>query len=221
MSEAQPQEEAMSSTTSDQVQHARETSLRVFASELNESTFDFKPSDSERAPRYVLLPTCARVNRIFLVGALIDVEEHTNKNGDPFLTGNIHDGTETFSIMASSYDPDALNQLGGIEPPEIVACVGKPRVNANGDETYVNVDIESIIEVNVAERKKWVIDTAKKTKGRIIQADQLNQLDEVRGTTQTEEDYLFARKKYPSKSPSDYFQPIHEAIETIILSDGE
>ena len=53
----------------------RETAYRVFAAEFDDTTLSYAESDEERAPNYVVTPTGARVNRLFVVGVLTEVEQ--------------------------------------------------------------------------------------------------------------------------------------------------
>ena len=53
----------------------REVAYRVFAAEFEDSTISHSESDEERAPNYVITPTGARANRLFVVGVLTEVEQ--------------------------------------------------------------------------------------------------------------------------------------------------
>ena len=52
---------------SEREQHGRQLAYRVFSSEFNQATYRFQESDDDRAPVYVLLPTGAAANRVFIV----------------------------------------------------------------------------------------------------------------------------------------------------------
>ena len=53
----------------------REVARRVFAQELRDSNLASKDESDQYAPQYILTPTGAKVNRIFLVGTLIEKED--------------------------------------------------------------------------------------------------------------------------------------------------
>ena len=76
---------------SDEIQE-REVARRLFAVEFDDATLSYSESDEERAPNYVVTPTGARVNRLFAVGALTEVESVN----DDVLRGRIADSTGAF-----------------------------------------------------------------------------------------------------------------------------
>ena len=145
----------------------RKIARRVFAQEFNDASYTFKESDDDRAPVYVLLPTGARANRVFVVGTLTETEDVgedseywqgrvVDPNGDPFFT------------YAGQYQPEAASMLRELDTPEYVAVVGKPRTYET-DEGDVNVSIrpESISAVDEPTRDRWVVETAERTLDRI------------------------------------------------------
>ncbi|QSG06560.1 RPA family protein [Halapricum desulfuricans] len=145
----------------------REVARRVFAREFNDATYTFKESDDDRAPVYVLLPTGARANRIFVVGTLTETEDVGEDS--EYWQGRIVDPNGgTFFVYAGQYQPDAAATLRELEPPAYVAVVGKPRTYET-DEGDVNVSVrpESITSVDETTRDRWVVETAERTLERI------------------------------------------------------
>jgi RPA family protein len=144
----------------------REVARRAFAAEFNDATYTFKESEDERAPLYLLLPTGARANRVFLVGTLTETEDVGDDS--EYWRGRIVDPTGTFYVYAGQYQPDAAAVLREAEPPAYVAVVGKPRTYETDDGT-VNVSVrpESITTVDAATRRRWVVETAERTLERI------------------------------------------------------
>lgn len=51
----------------------REAARRVFARELKDSNLTSKDESDQYAPQYLLTPTGVKVNRIFIVGTLIEI----------------------------------------------------------------------------------------------------------------------------------------------------
>jgi len=149
----------------------REVARRVFATEFNDASYTFKESEDERAPVYVLLPTGAKANRVFLVGTLTETEDVGEDN--EYWRGRIVDPAGTFFAYAGQYQPDAASALRDLEPPAYVAVVGKPRTFETDDGT-VNVSVrpESITEVDAATRDRWVVETAERTVERIEAFDE-------------------------------------------------
>ena len=144
----------------------RELAKRVFASEFNDASYTFKESDDERAPLYVLLPTGARANRVFIVGTLTEKTDVGEDN--EYWQGRIVDPTGTFFVYAGQYQPEAANFLREVEPPAYVAIVGKPRTYETDDgDINVSVRPESITEVETGTRDRWGVETAERTIERI------------------------------------------------------
>ncbi|MEF8975614.1 MAG: hypothetical protein V5A21_05225 [Halapricum sp.] len=143
----------------------RETAYRLFATEFEESDFSYAESDEERAPNYVVTPTGARVNRLFAVGVLTEVEPVS----DDVLRARVVDPTGAFVVYAGQYQPDAQTFLERAEPPTFVAVSGKARTfqPEDSDLTYTSVRPESINEVDAETRDRWVIETAEQTLDRI------------------------------------------------------
>jgi len=104
----------------------REPARRVFASELRECRYQFKDGEDEKSPTFVLLPTGERSNRIFIVGTLTEKTRQGEQN--MFYRGRVVDPTGTFFVMAGSYQPEAMQQLAKIEPPQFVAVIGKASI---------------------------------------------------------------------------------------------
>ena len=54
--------------------YVREVAKRMFAKEFRNSDLSFREGDDVYSPQYLLTPTGARVNRLFIVGTLIEKE---------------------------------------------------------------------------------------------------------------------------------------------------
>ena len=144
----------------------REVAQRVFAREFNDAGYTFKESDDERAPLYLLLPTGARANRVFVVGTLTEKDDVGDDS--EYWRGRIVDPTGTFFVYAGQYQPEAAGVLRDIETPAYVSVVGKPRTYET-DDGSINVSVrpESITEVDAETRDRWVVETAQRTLDRI------------------------------------------------------
>ncbi|MFD1645966.1 hypothetical protein [Haloarchaeobius litoreus] len=143
----------------------RETAYRLFAAEFDDATLSHQEADEERAPNYVITPTGARVNRLFAVGVLTEIE---SVNED-VLRGRIVDPTGAFVVYAGQYQPDEMAALERLDTPAFVAVTGKARTFSpdDSDRVYTSVRPESITEVDAATRDRWVVDTAEQTLERV------------------------------------------------------
>lgn len=142
----------------------REVAVRLFAYELSRSTHRIEPA-GEKEPAYVLTPTGAKVNRVFSVGVLLDKEEIRPDSNLWRL--RVSDPTGVFTAFIGRYQPEALESVIELEPPELVAIVGKVRIFEGLDRNFVRVVPESISTVDRATRDIWVCETALRTLERI------------------------------------------------------
>jgi len=143
----------------------REVAYRLFAAEYDDADFSYSESDEERAPNYVVTPSGARVNRLFVVGVLTELE----RVNEDVLRARIVDPTGAFVVYAGQYQPDALAFLERAEPPTFVALTGKARTFKpdDADTVYTSVRPESINEVDAETRDRWVVQTAEQTLHRV------------------------------------------------------
>jgi RPA family protein len=152
-------------SSSDDGPGRREVAYRLFAAEFDDSEFDYSESDEERAPNYVVTPTGARVNRLFAVGVLTEVEDVNPE----MVRGRVVGPTGAFVTYAGQYQPDALTFLERADPPTFLALSGKARTFEpdDGDRIYSSVRPESVSEVDAETRDRWVVTTAERTLERI------------------------------------------------------
>ncbi|AOW79930.1 glycerol dehydrogenase [Halodesulfurarchaeum formicicum] len=136
----------------------REVAYRVFADEFEAATYTYAESDEERAPQYLVTPTGARVNRVFVVGALTETEEVS----DGVLRARIVDPSGAFVCYAGQYQPDALAFFEEAEPPMFVALTGKARTfePEDSDRIFTSLRPERVNEVDADTRDSWVVQTA-------------------------------------------------------------
>jgi RPA family protein len=143
----------------------REVAYRLFAAEFEDADFSYSESDDDRSPNYVITPTGARVNRLFAVGVLTEVEQVS----DDVLRGRIVDPTGAFVTYAGQYQPDIQAFLERAETPTFVAMTGKARTFQpdDSDQVFTSVRPESINEVDAETRDRWTVQAAEQTLARI------------------------------------------------------
>jgi len=145
---------------------AREVAWRIFASEYN-SSIHVESGSGERSPSYVVTPLGARVNRLFVVGVVTDVE-NIGTDTEPMWRARLSDPTGVFFLSAGQYQPEAALVLSKIKPPKFVAVIGKSRTYSPEEGViYVSIRPETIREVNSELRDYWVLDTCKNLKKRL------------------------------------------------------
>ena len=147
---------------------SREVARRIYAEELKSSNYSFRDGEDQHqyAPSYLLTPTGAKCNRVFLVGTLIEKDDI---GGDTeYWRGRVVDPTGSILIYAGQYQPEAAQILAGLETPCFVAVVGKPNLYQTDDgNIIISLRAESISQANESTRNQWIQDTARRTLERL------------------------------------------------------
>jgi len=166
----------------------REVAYRLFAAEFEDADFSYSESDEERAPNYVVSPTGGRVNRLFVVGVLTEVENAS----EDVLRARVVDPTGAVVVYAGQYQPEAQAFFDQAQPPMFVAVTGKARTFQpdDSDVTYTSIRPENVNEVDAETRDRWTVGTARQTLDRVrTMADALSREergDELRAALEAE-----------------------------------
>ena len=144
---------------------SREVARRLFAAEFDDASLAYSESDEERAPNYVVTPTGARVNRLFVAGVLTEVE----RVNDETSRGRVVDPSGAFVTYAGQYQPDAQAFLERATTPAFVALTGKARTfePEDSDRVFTSVRPENLNEVDADTRDRWVVSAAEATLDRL------------------------------------------------------
>ena len=197
----------------------RETAWKIFAGEYNDSAYEIK-GEGEMAPSYVVTPLGAKVNRLFLIGVLTDVE-NISENGE-LVRAHISDPTGVFTLYSGEYQKDVTDALLNIEVPTFVAVVGKSRTYIPEEGTFlVSVRPERIVEVDSDIRDKWILETCKNTKERIeavfeamkMEDSNVYQLKKLGYSQELAEGIFEALKKYGKVDLNKYIVLIQESLQ--------
>lgn len=179
----------------------REVAHRIFAAEFNSSTLQARDGEDQYAPQYLLTPTGAKCNRVFVVGTLTEKEDVGTEA--QFWRGRIVDPTGAFMVYAGQYQPEAAQVLAKTTPPEFVAVIGKPNTYTTKEGNVItSIRPESLQVVDAATRDRWVVDAAKHTSARLAK---------LQGT---EPDAVKAREYY-STDAAQYQEMVHHALESL------
>lgn len=187
---------------------SREVARRVYAEELRSSNYAFRESDDQNqyAPQYLLTPTGAKCNRVFMVGTLTEKDDI---GGDTeYWRGRVVDPTGSILVYAGQYQPEAAQILANMEAPAFVAVVGKPNLYQTEDESIIiSIRAESIQRVDEATRNQWIMDTAKRTHER---------LKILKGMGPAPVSGFSPADRVPASSPAQDFQRAWEHYHTDI-----
>jgi len=144
----------------------REVAWRVFAHEFNHADYFFHEGD-ERSPNYLITPTGARINRLYFVGVLTEIDNRGTE--DDMWRARVSDPTGTFTIYAGQYQPEASVFLSGQEIPSFTSIIGKARIyEPEEGATYTSVRPEELNSTDAGIRDRWIVDTARLSFERIM-----------------------------------------------------
>lgn len=162
--------------------YKREVAYRVFAKELRNTDIVLeKDADDSYAPQYVMTPTGAKVNRVFVVGTLTEIEDIGTDT--EYWRARIQDPTGIFAAYAGQYQIDAARALSQANIPEILAVVGKVSVYVPEDGgTVISIRPETVAVVDEAARDRWIFETAQQTLNRIktLEAESPESMDDMK-----------------------------------------
>jgi RPA family protein len=215
----------------------RQTAWRVFAGEFNDSTVEIK-GEGEMTPSFVVTPLGAKVNRLFIIGVLTDVE-NISQEGE-LVRAHISDPTGVFTVYSGQYQKDVTDALLNIDIPTFVAVIGKARTyNPEEGLMYVSIRPEKILEVSADIRDKWIFETCKNTKNRIeaimeamkMDESKINELTKLGYSKELSEGIVEALKSYENidlekyvtliKESLQYLRPSKETLPNLKIDDEE
>ena len=143
----------------------REPSWRIFAAEYNDATHVIHGT-GEKAPKFVITPLGAKINRVYVVGVLTDVE-NIAKEGIRWRA-RIADPTGIHNVYAEPFNPEAASMLSDMDVPSYVAVSGKARIyEPEEGSVYLSVRAEIVKNVDANLRDLWVLEAARNMKMRI------------------------------------------------------
>lgn len=203
---------------------ARELAWRVFAEELNSSSFQLE--GKEREPSYLITPLGAKINRIFLVGVLTERELVSETT----LRARVSDPTGVFTIYAGRYQEQALRVINSLSVPAFIAVIGKPRLYSPQEGvTYISVRPEQVKEVNSNIRDYWVLDTCSKLKAKLdlmkaalaLEQPSQDKIIALGASKPLAEGIALALEKYKSIELEKYYRCLVDALHYLLPEHGE
>ena len=154
----------------------REVAWRLFASEYNDANLEAEGT-GERPPSYIVTPLGAKVNRVFVVGVITDVE-NVGTDGQPMWRARVSDPTGTFHVYAGQYQPEAAATLSKLKPPVFGAIVGKSRIySPQPGTTYTSIRPETIKAVDETVRDFWILEACRSLRKRLDAMGEAQKMD--------------------------------------------
>jgi len=160
----------------------RQVAHRIFASELRNTSIALeRDTEDVYAPQFVVTPTGAKINRVFIVGTMTEAEDIGTDT--EYWRARISDPTGTFFVYAGQYAPDAMRTIAGIDIPSFVAVVGKVKAyTTEEDEMRISISPIVVNVVDAVTRDRWVMETAMQTIERVKNIEQSEYYDLVQST---------------------------------------
>jgi len=142
----------------------REVAYRMYSTEIRD--LEVVPrSDEDYATQYFRLKTGELVNRIFLVGTLLECEDIGTDI--PFWKLKISDPKGVFHANIGQYSPiQVQNTVEDLEYPCFVAIVAKIKSHEYNERMQFNLAVESINKVDSRTYDLWCAETERLTKER-------------------------------------------------------
>ena len=205
----------------------REIAWRVFADEFNDATLEIRGS-REKEPSYVITPLGAKINRVFIVGVLTDVE-NISEEGE-LVRAHISDPTGVFTLYSGRYQPEVTKKLSEIDVPAFVALTGKSRTfEPEKGVMYVSIRPETVSEVDEKTRNIHILETCKHTLERIeamreaLQLSQPNVYDLQKLGYHKDlcDGVINAVKHYRNVDLQKYIEMVSEALNYLIPLEEE
>jgi len=209
------------------VDKMRELAWRIFAGEYNEASHVIHGKE-EKAPKYVITPMGAKVNRLFIVGVLTDVE-NIGKEGIRWRA-RIADPTGIHNVYAEPFNPEAASLLADMEAPSYIAVVGKVRIyEPEEGSIYLSIRAEEVKSVDAFLRDYWIVQAARNLKMRIeamreamsMSMPSIRQLRELGYPMRVAEGVIEAIKHYDDIDIDHYEFLLREALSYISIEKKE
>lgn len=152
-------------TMSDSYQ--RQSARKVFADELNSAHTMVQPGDGDQAPKFLVLPSGAKANRVSIAGVLTQVRDVGTE--EKYLQAKVVDATgEEFWVYAGQYQKDALRFLEDAEPPVYITATCKPDTYERDDGSVsVSLIPEDVTETSSLTTERWAFEAARATVERL------------------------------------------------------
>ena len=200
----------------------REPAWRLFDAEYNEARYEIK-GEEEKTPSYLITPLGGKINRIYFVGVLTDVENISDE-GD-FIRAHVSDPTGVFTIYSGQYQQETTQALADIDIPAYVAVVGKTRTYSPEEgELFISVRPEQIKEVTVDIRDRWILETCQHTKLRLEATTETSkmttptkkELQSLGYSQRLTEGLLLAKEHYNTIDINRYTSILKDALNYVI-----
>ncbi|MBA3046111.1 MAG: hypothetical protein KKH41_03075 [Candidatus Thermoplasmatota archaeon] len=207
--------------------NAREVAWRIFAGELNDSSL-VVTSDEERAPTYVITPLGAKVNRVYIVGVVTDLE-NVGSQEEPMWRAKIIDPTGTTYVSAGQFQPEAAIAMSKLTVPGFAAVIGKVRIYSPEEGVmYISIRPEVVKAVDKSVRNAWVMDGCIGLKKRIDAATEMLENNDVTAEDLIKRGHsanlaggiIAARDHYGDISVERYQSMLIDSLRSLIPEEG-
>jgi RPA family protein len=206
----------------------REVAWRLFAGELNDSSLVLT-GEEERSPTFVVTPLGAKVNRVFAVGVITDIE-NVGSPEEPLWRARMSDPTGTMFISAGQFQPEAAQALSKMPVPGFAAIIGKVRVYSPEEGVmYLSVRPETVKNVTRESRDEWILDSCRGLKQRIeafseameMTSPSVNELVDLGYNRNLAEGILSAIEHYGNVPVDRYKTMLIDSLKHLVPDEGQ
>ena len=201
----------------------REVAWRVFAAEYNSSTTVL--TGGEKVPSYVVTPIGAKINRMFIMGTLVEIHRIATEDDTPLIRARVEDPTGTFYVITGKYTIEATKVIENLIPPQYIAIIGKSRAyQTKENRIFVDIRPETAISATRELYYYWIYETAKSLSARIdfyreakgLQNPNVETLTKLGAPLIYAEGICEALKHYPEITLEKYELILSDALHYIV-----
>lgn len=176
----------------------RKPARRAFCFEVEKSQYVYKENpDIESSPKFELLRSGVKANRLFMEGTVTEVGE--TDSGQRYI--QFSDPTGTIRIYAGQYQPEPRTKMKELQTPEFVSVSVKPDMFEGDDgENILSLKAEKIVLVDKEDVENWQKETLQKT------------IERLENHTEPNEK---VKEVYKDKKPINWSENLQKAKEII------
>jgi RPA family protein len=143
-----------------------EGAVRFFAGEFSQSTLTV-PGEDEKSAAWVVIPSGASCRQVFLVGALVEVQEQ----GD-MLSARVADPTGGFDLVCGGKNTALRESIRKIPLPSFVSVSGRAQLYRREGKPVLTIRPDQVHVIDRRIRDQGMITTAITTLARLEQMNQ-------------------------------------------------
>lgn len=205
----------------------REPAWRILSGEFNSTTVQIK-SEQKTEPNYVLTPLGAMINRVFIVGVAVEMD-NIGKDNRTFYRIRLSDPTGTFYLAVGEYQPEAIRFVNNMELPTLISVIGKVKTyEPDNGGLYLSVRPEFIYPATKEIQDYWLLEAIKSLKTRIeayteakkMSNPTIDQLKALGYSTTTADGIISVLELYGAVQVEDFQIFLKDGLQRLVDPNG-